>query len=172
MWNDVPAHERAHCENLAAQDKRRFGLELVQWQMEQEENRRVSNGASDAAEPNAPQEEPLQDFQDSSASNAQAGHQDASRNQGIGGRSNVKMDPRAEEPRYHKQVAVTEGHANSMPSVQHVPTMNVLHTPQGTFSWPTLEVRPIEAMEKYPEALMSTWTKRDFAHLKKALGMR
>ena len=172
MWNGVPAHELAHCENLAAQDKRRFALELVQWQMEQEESRRASNEASDAAEPNEPQEGPPQGFQDSSAPNAQARHQDAPRNQGIGGQSNVKKDSRAEEPRYHKDVTVPEGQANSMPLVQHVPNMNVLHIPQDTFSWPTLEVRPIEAMKKSPEALISTWTKRDFAHLKKALGMR
>lgn len=168
MWSDVPAHERAHCENLAAQDKRRFALELVQWQMEQEASRRANNEGSDATQPNVPQEDARQDMQDCLVSiapgvsswpnNTQDGNQDAS------SQTNMKQDARNHAPRLD--------HSNAAPRVQPFPTMNVYRMPRGSFPLPSLHVRPIEAMAQAPEDLMITWTQRDLAHLKKALGMR
>jgi len=42
QWNEADHTKRAHYQSLAVQDKRRYGLELVQWRIQQEERREES----------------------------------------------------------------------------------------------------------------------------------
>lgn len=49
-WKTLPSHEKAYYQKLAAQDRRRFAIETVQWKIQNESKNRDSNQANEEGE--------------------------------------------------------------------------------------------------------------------------
>ena len=146
-WKKVPAREKVHYHNLAAQDKRRYGLELVQWQLEKE----ASQNLADSYKATNP---PAEDNQEAPLSEVYV--------PGGNGHSYSTTCLPSGADHYSECTASFSVPPSSQDSY---------HTASTPYHLPALTVRPMEHMTDFPDALMLTWTEQDSMFLKKALGM-